>query len=204
MSYELFIAFFSASSFITFLPGPTVLLIVHYALQYGRWSGRYSIPATILGDVTALALAFAGLGTILKLFPEWFLVLKTAGGIYMIILGLIGLRSNATIAQENTADAKPPGRTVFMHVFLITAFNPKTIIFFLAFFPLFIDPTLNTTKQMLIMGTIFVALGAVGAVIYDLAAAKISIWIRRFSSSRIIHITTAIILCGLGLTTIFL
>ncbi|MEM6338959.1 MAG: LysE family transporter, partial [Pseudomonadota bacterium] len=124
--------------------------------------------------------------------------------IYMIILGLIGLRSNATIAQENTADAKPPGRTVFMHVFLITAFNPKTIIFFLAFFPLFIDPTLNTTKQMLMMGTIFVALGAVGAVIYDLAAAKISVWIRRFSSSRIIHITTAIILCGLGLTTIFL
>lgn len=204
MSYELFIAFFSASSFITFLPGPTVLLIVHYALQYGRWSGRYSVPATIFGDITALTLAFAGLGTILNLFPEWFFILKTAGGIYMIILGIIGLFSNATIAQENLSKAKPPGRTVFMHVFLITAFNPKTIVFFLAFFPIFIDPTLNTTKQMLIMGTIFVALGTIGAVIYDLAAAKISIWVRRFSSSRIIHIVTAIILCGLGLTTIFL
>lgn len=57
---------------------------------------------------------------------------------------------------------------------------------------------------MLIMGTIFIALGAIGAIIYDFAAAKISIWVKRFSSSRIIHITTAIILCGLGLTTIFL
>ena len=121
MSYELFIAFFSASSFITFLPGPTVLLIVHYALQYGKWSGRYSIPATILGDIAALTLAFAGLGTILNLFPEWFSILKIAGGIYMIILGILGLFSNSTVAQENAAEAKPPGRTVFMHVFLSTA-----------------------------------------------------------------------------------
>lgn len=204
MSYELFIAFFSASSFITFLPGPTVLLIVHYALQYGKWSGRYSIPATILGDIAALTLAFAGLGTILNLFPEWFSILKIAGGIYMIILGILGLFSNSTVAQENTAEAKPPGRTVFMHVFLITAFNPKTIVFFLAFFPLFIDPTLNTTKQMLIMGTIFIILGAIGAIIYDLAATKISIWIKRFSSSRMVHIVTAIILCSLGFATIFL
>ena len=91
-----------------------------------------------------------------------------------------------------------------MHVFFITAFNPKSIIFFLAFFPLFIDPTLNTTKQMLIMGFIFVALGAISAIIYDLAAAKVSSWVRKKSNSRTTHIITALILCGLGLTTIFI
>lgn len=203
MTLELFIAFFSASSFITFMPGPTVLLIVHYALQYGRWAGRFSVPAVILGDIAALAFAFAGLGAFLKLFPEWFSILKIVGGIYLIILGIIGLFSHATIEEENASDAKPPGRSIFMHVFLITAFNPKSIIFFLAFFPLFIDPTLNTTKQMFIMGAIFVALGAIGAIFYDIAAARISVWIKRFSSSRMIHIITAIILCGLGITTIF-
>ena len=82
----------------------------------------------------------------MKLFSECFFVLKIAGGIYMIILGLIGLHTHSTIEQENTADVKLPVRIFFIHVFLITAFNPKTIIFFLEFFPLFIDPTLSTIE----------------------------------------------------------
>ena len=81
MNFELFIAFFFASSFMIFIPGPTALIIVHYALQYGKWAGRFSIPAVILGDIAALTLAFAGLGAFLNLFPEWFFVLKIAGGL---------------------------------------------------------------------------------------------------------------------------
>jgi threonine/homoserine/homoserine lactone efflux protein len=81
------------------MPGPTVLLIAHYALRYGRWSGRYAIPATILGDITALILTFTDLGAILKFFPESFLILKIAGGIYMIILGITGFSSDTTIVQ---------------------------------------------------------------------------------------------------------
>lgn len=204
MSYKLFIAFFSASSILAFIPGPTVLLISHYALRYGKWSGRYAIPATILGDITALILTFTGLGAILKFFPESFLMLKIAGGIYMIILGITGFFSNTTVVQGDAYTAKPKGRVIFMHIFLITAFNPKTILFFLAFFPLFIDPTLNTTKQMLIMGTIFVILGAAGAIFYDFSAAKINGWFKDSSSIKIINITTAVILCTLGFSTIFL
>jgi threonine/homoserine/homoserine lactone efflux protein len=54
------------------------------------------------------------------------------------------------------------------------------------------------------MGFFFVALGAISAIIYDLAAAKISSWVRKKSNSRTMHIITALILCGLGLTTIFI
>ena len=204
MNFELFIAFFLASSFIVFIPGPTVLLIVRYALQYGKWAGRFSIPAVILGDIAALNFSFTGLGAFLNFFPEWFFALKLAGGIYLIILGGAGLFSHTSIEEENASTPKPPGRSVFVHVFFITAFNPKSIIFFLAFFPLFIDPTLNTTNQMLIMGFVFVALGAICAIFYDLAATQISTWVKRFSSSRTTHIITAIILCSLGLTTIFM
>jgi len=204
MNYKLFIAFFSASSIITFMPGPTVLLIAHYALKYGRWAGRYTLPATILGDITALTLTLIGIDAILHTFPEVFFILKIAGGIYMIILGITGLINNATIIKETTYSANPKGLSIFMHVFLITALNPKTILFFLAFFPLFIDPTLNTTKQMFMMGTIYIMLGALGAIFYDFSAAKINAWLGNSSSIKIIHIITAIILCTLGLSTILL
>lgn len=203
MSYKLLIAFLSASSIIAFIPGPTVLLIANYAIRYGRWSGRYTIPAAIVGDIAALTLTFTGLGAILKTFPEYFSILKIAGGIYMIILGITSLSSNTTIEKENTYIITGKGRPIFMHVFLITALNPKTILFFLAFFPLFIDPTLSTTKQMLIMGTIFVILGAASAVFYDFCAAKINGWLKSPSSIKIIHNTIAIILCTLGFGTIF-
>lgn len=203
MSYKLFIAFLSASSFLSFMPGPTVLLIAHYAIKYGGWSGRYTIPASILGDIAALALTFTGLGAILKTFPEYFSLLKIAGGIYMIILGITSLFSKTIIEQENIYIIKTKGRSIFIHVFLITALNPKTILFLLAFFPLFIDPTLSTRKQMLIMGTIFVILGAVGAIFYDFSAAKINSCFKSPSIIKIIHTITAIILCTIGLGTIF-
>lgn len=203
MSYKLFIAFLSASSIISFIPGPTVLLIAHYAIRYGRGAGRYTIPAAILGDITALSLTFTGLGTILKTFPEYFFILKIAGGIYMIILGITSLFNKNTTEPENFYILKPKGHSIFTHVFLITALNPKTILFLLAFFPLFIDPTLSTTKQIFIMATIFVILGAAGAIFYDFSAAKINSWFKSPSSIKIIQTITAIILCTLGLGTIF-
>jgi threonine/homoserine/homoserine lactone efflux protein len=204
MTLELFIAFFAASSFLIFIPGPTILLVVHYALKYGKWAGKYSIPAVLLGDITAITLALTGLGTILKIFPDWFYILKITGGVYLIILGISELYSNATFKGDEITKTKPPAKKIFIHIFLITAFNPKTIIFFLAFFPLFIDPALNTQKQMLIMGTIFVAIGTITTIFYDLAAGQISTWFNQISHSRMIHIITAIILCTLGLSTIFI
>jgi threonine/homoserine/homoserine lactone efflux protein len=205
MTFELFIAFFASSSLLIFIPGPTVLLVARYALLYGKWAGRFSIPAVILGDISAITLAFTGLGAILKAFPEWFSILKTAGGVYLITLGLFELYNNVTIKQEYLSSSAPrPGRKIFTHVYLITAFNPKTIIFFVAFFPLFIDPTLNTQKQMFIMGAIFVAIGATATIFYDLAAARISVLIGQSFYSKLIHISTAILLCTLGVTTIFL
>jgi homoserine/homoserine lactone efflux protein len=204
MRTELLIAFFSSSSLIVFLPGPTVLLVVHYALQYGNWSGRYAIPATILGDIIAITLTFTGVETILTTFPEWLHIFKFIAGMYLIIIGIISIFSASTIQQKNLPQQKPSGRIIFTHIFLITAFNPKTIIFFLAFFPVFIDPAENTIRQMLTMGAIFISLGTISATTYCFAAAKINTLIQNGSTTRIINIITATILCIIGIVTILL
>ena len=70
MILDLYISFIASVIFITFMPGPTILLVVHYALQHGRSSGKFSIPAVILGDISAIIFAFTGLGAIIKLFPD--------------------------------------------------------------------------------------------------------------------------------------
>lgn len=202
MTADSYITFLIASLVITFLPGPTVLLLVHYALQYGRWAGRFTIPAVIVGDIVALNLAFIGLGAALKLFPESFITLKIIGGLYLLGLGVSSLLSKESLENENQTMSKPPGRRIFTHVFFVTAFNPKTIIFFLAFFPQFINPAANTLNQLLLMGFSFIVLGIIGATIYDMAASRISIWIKKSSAQKTVHITTGILLCGLGLTTI--
>lgn len=202
MIINTYLPFFFASTVISIMPGPTVLLVVHYALQYGKWSGRFTIPAVMLGDIIALTLSLTGTGTILKLFPESFTTLKIIGGLYLIILGILSILSKQTIETENQTLRKPPGRRIFTHIFFITAFNPKSIIFFIAFFLQFINPAVNTTNQLLIMGITFVVLGSTGALIYDLAAQKINILIKKTSTQKTIHLATGLLLCGLGIATI--
>ncbi|MDP4833044.1 MAG: LysE family translocator, partial [Rickettsiaceae bacterium] len=163
-----------------------------------------TIPAVIFGDIFALILTFIGLKVMLKIHPEALTILKFIGGIYLIILGASSILSNKTIEQENETSKKPPGRRIFTHVFIITAFNPKTIIFFLAFFSQFTNPAYSMLSQFLIMGVTYTVLGALTAIIYDLAAHKISVWITNPLAKRIIHIITGCLLCGLGITTIFL
>jgi len=204
MVLESYITFFIVSLIISFMPGPTILLVTHYALQYGRWAGRFTIPAVIFGDIFALILTFIGLEVILKIHPEALTILKLIGGIYLILLGVSSIFSKKNIEQENETSKKPPGRRIFTHVFIITAFNPKTIIFFLAFFSQFTNPAYSMFSQFLIMGITYIILGALTAIMYDLAAHKISVWITNPVAKKIIHIITGCLLCGLGITTIFL
>ena len=89
MIIHTYLPFFLSSIVISIIPGPTVLLVVHYALQYGKWSGRFTIPAVMLGDIVALTLSLTGTGTILKLFPESFTTLKIIGGLYLIVLDTV-------------------------------------------------------------------------------------------------------------------
>jgi threonine/homoserine/homoserine lactone efflux protein len=204
MALESYITFFIVSLIISSIPGPTILLVTHYALQYGRWAGRFTIPAVIFGDLVALILTFIGLEVLLKIHPESLTILKLIGGIYLIILGVSSIFSKKNIEEENKASKKPPGRRIFTHVFIITAFNPKTIIFFLAFFSQFTNPMESMLSQFLIMGVTYTILGALTAIMYDLAAHKISVWITNPVAKRIIHVITGCLLCGLGITTIFL
>ena len=204
MTTEAYLAFLAANALLVYTPGPTVLLVVHYALTYGRQVGKYNIPAVLLGDIIAVNFSLYILASLLKLFPSSFSILKIIGGLYMIILGVSNILSRKKFASDEKIHVTRPSKKVFTHVMLITALNPKTIIFLLAFLPQFLNPNGNIFSQTLLMGVSFVILGLTGSSFYTVAAGKIHRLVNTPRAQKIVHLISGSILCAIGVSTILL
>jgi hypothetical protein len=204
MTTEAYIAFLAANALLVYTPGPTMLLVVHYALTYGRQVGKYTIPAVLLGDIIAVNFSLYILGSLLNIFPSSFALLKIVGGVYMILLGVSNILSQKKIVPDEKNNIKLPDKKVFVHVMLITAFNPKTLIFLLAFLPQFLNPNGNILSQTLLMGVSSVLLGLTGSSFYTMAASKIHHWVNTPRAQKIVHFVSGSILCAMGISTILL
>ena len=204
MTTEAYIAFLAANALLVYTPGPTMLLVVHYALTYGRQVGKYTIPAVLLGDIIAVNFSLYILGSLLNIFPSSFVLLKIVGGVYMILLGVSNILSQKKIVPDEKNNIKLPDKKVFVHVMLITAFNPKTLIFLLAFLPQFLNPNGNILSQTLLMGVSSVMLGLTGSSFYTMAASKIHHLVNTPRAQKIVHFVSGSILCAIGISTILL
>ena len=204
MTTEAYIAFLAANALLVYTPGPTMLLVVHYALTYGRQVGKYTIPAVLLGDIIAVNFSLYILGSLLNIFPSSFVLLKIVGGVYMILLGVSNILSQKKIVPDEKNNIKLPDKKVFVHVMLITAFNPKTLIFLLAFLPQFLNPNGNILSQTLLMGVSSVLLGLTGSSFYTMAASKIHHLVNTPRAQKIVHFVSGSILCAMGISTILL
>lgn len=109
-----------------------------------------------------------------------FTVLKWVGAAYLVYLGIKLLRSPPASFQHTETDDKS-GRELFMHTFTVTALNPKSITFFIAFVPQFINPATNLTLQFSVLISSFVILAAINALAYALLADRLRSRIKRSS-----------------------
>jgi threonine/homoserine/homoserine lactone efflux protein len=140
MSFEIWLAFVAASAVVVIIPGPTVLLVVSYALGQG-W--RAALPMAIgvaLGDFTAMTLSLLGIGALLMASATVFTLVKWAGAAYLVYLGIKLFRAGGTLEAEPRS-ASAPGLKMLAHAWLVTSLNPKGILFFVAFFPHFVNPS---------------------------------------------------------------
>ncbi len=201
MSFEHWLAFAAASALLVAIPGPTVLLVISYALGHGRRSAMATVGGVALGDFTAMTASMLGLGVLLMATAGLFTVLKWIGAAYLIYLGLKLWR--APVAAEGIAaaeDAVPPLR-IFLHAYAVTALNPKSIIFFVAFLPQFIDQHAPILPQMIIFMITFLILATINASLYGLMASAARRTIRRPSIQRVINRTGGSLLIAAGLFT---
>ena len=170
MSFQLWLAFVAASAVLLIIPGPTILTVISYSMAHGRRANVPLVAAVALGDSTALVLSLLGLGALLATSAWWFTAVKLAGGLYLVYLGLKMLRAGISPA-ELAAPAAPGSRwKLFANTWLVTALNPKGIIFFVAFLPQFIRPGADVTRQLWVLATTFVVMATLNASLYAVFA----------------------------------
>jgi threonine/homoserine/homoserine lactone efflux protein len=174
MPLDLWLAFVAASTALLLIPGPTVLLVLSYALSKGRSVAVASASGVALGDLVAMTASLAGLGALVATSATLFTALKWVGAAYLVWLGFKLLRSApsgglGTIRTQR--DVTPRG--VFVHAAGVTALNPKSIAFFIAFVPQFLRPDAPLIPQFAILIATFVSLAALNALAYALLADRL-------------------------------
>lgn len=201
MSLELWITFVAASSALLAVPGPTVVLVVSYALARGRATGWVTVPGVTLGDLTAMTASLLGAGAILATSATLFSALKFAGALYLIWLGVKLWRAEPTMGELQQTSGAGTRSSMFRNAYLVTALNPKSIIFFVAFVPLFVDPAMPALPQFVILEATFLTLAAANIALWVLLAGKLRSRFQRPETLRVANRIGASFLICAGLLT---
>ncbi len=200
MPIELYLAYVLATIAVLAVPGPTVILIVSYALARGRGAALSCVAGVGLGDLTSVTLSLIGLGTILAASATLFTVLKWAGAMYLIYLGVKMWRSPA-LPLDMGAPKAGDGRAMVARSWLVTALNPKSIAFYVAFLPHFVAPDRALLPQLFLLGATFVILGMVNALLYAFFAGGLRQRLRSTSAMKTVNRLGGSFLIGAGVLT---
>jgi threonine/homoserine/homoserine lactone efflux protein len=196
-TFETFALFVPAALLVAVSPGPGILYVAARTLAGGRAEGLASSLGTGIGGLVHVLAGAVGISTLVMASAEAFTVLKIAGALYLIWLGVRtwrGARAMAPVSVGATG-----ARQAFREGILIEALNPKTAAFFLAFLPQFVDPAANVALQFSILGIVSVALntGVDVAVTYWAAKARDGFAKRPTLVARMRQ-ASACLMCGLG------
>jgi len=198
MSFDHWLAFAAASAILLAIPGPTVLLVVSYALGHGRKATAGTVAGVALGDFTSMTASLLGLGALLATSAAIFTLLKWVGAAYLIYMGIRLWRAPVGDAGAEPV-AETTSRRIFLHAYAVTALNPKSIIFFVAFLPQFLDTTRPLLPQMAIFEITFLVLATANTAAYAFMAAAARQRIRQVRLRRAVNRVGGSLLVGAGL-----
>jgi len=163
--------FLLAAVIIAAIPGPGILYVAARTLASGRQAGIASTFGTALGGLVHVFAGGIGISALILASAQLFTLLKLAGALYLVWLGIRTFRDAGHLLPE------PPGAVgnerAFRDGVLVEALNPKTAAFFLAFIPQFVDPMAgHSALQFIALGVISVTLNTVADIVVVIFAAK--------------------------------
>ena len=200
MPFDLWFSYVGVSAVLLAIPGPTILLVLSYSIAHGRQATLPLVAGVALGDSVAITLSLIGLGTLLATSALWFTVIKWMGGLYLIYLGILLVRGARKTLQIQAATARESSpRKLFGNAFIVTALNPKSIVFFIALLPQFISAAHPLAPQLWILGVTFVVLATIGATSYALFAASIRRFLASPRAQKAYSYIGGGLLCGAGI-----
>ncbi len=189
------------------VPGPSVLFVIGRWLSLGRIGGLLSVVGNAIGALVVVAAVAFGVGVIIAQSAILFTTIKIVGAAYLIYLGVQAIRHRRERADAAITPA--PSRAkwrILAQGFLVGVSNPKTIVFFIAVLPPFVDYAAGGIPlQMLTLGTVFVAIALVTDSMWALMAGIARDWFAR-SPRRIstLGATGGVVMIGVGVGSLFL
>lgn len=197
------LAFVALAFVLILVPGPSVLFVVTRSLTLGRGAGIATVAGNAAGvylQVVAVAVAF-GLGALVQESITVYTVVKLVGGGYLVYLGVQTFRHRRSLAAAPDSPVERKAlRRILADAFVVGAFNPKVIVFFMAVLPQFVDrSTGGVPLQLLTLGAIFCAIALVCDSLWALLAGAARSWLVA-SPRRLAAIggTGGLVIAGLG------
>ncbi len=156
MDWTLYLAFVAATVALILLPGPNIMMIVSNSIAYGAGRGLATVAGVSAAMAVFLALTTLGMSSLVQTASSWFEWLRWVGVVYLIYLGIQQWRA-APLAVVG-AGAPAPLSRVFLQGFIVSATNPKVLLFYAAFLPQFVDASAPILPQMVLLSVTFVVI----------------------------------------------
>jgi homoserine/homoserine lactone efflux protein len=194
MNWQLFTAFLFITLVLILIPGPIVTLVIATSASRGTRAGLVTVAGTTSGNAVLLTLIALGLSWILTHALTWFDMLRLVGAAYLIWLGIQVWRG----AGQGRPVA-PNDRVYFWRGFLVALSNPKTIAFFTAFLPQFVDPSLPAAPQLAVMCVVSALLAMLSDSGWAVLAGLGRTWLMQPARAKLLGRVSGLTLIGGGI-----
>jgi homoserine/homoserine lactone efflux protein len=157
MSTTVLLAFIATSVLLAITPGPNMSLIIANTLSGGMRAGYVTLAGTGTGLALLAATAAVGMSSVMTLMADWFEVVRWAGALYLVLLGVLQLRQY--LRRRGDPSYAPPEvttRSAYLQGLFVALSNPKVLLFLGAFLPQFLDATRPAGPQLAILAATFV------------------------------------------------
>lgn len=183
MNLDTLLVYVLASLALAVIPGPTMLLALSNGVEGGMRRASWGIAGASLGSAVLIGVVALGLGSLLAASELLFDAIRIAGVAYLVWLGIKLWRSDAAdlgaALARSACEARPHGRVALLRSLLVALSNPKTVLFFAAFLPQFVDVSRPQGPQYLLLGAVFVLLDTCVMLAYAAAGTQAVRWLSR-------------------------
>src|SRR6266516_4678297 len=178
-----FLLFLAAGLALNFTPGPDMMYVAARGASEGRPAGIASAFGIGAGTFVHITLVALGLAVLLTAVPVAYLVVRIAGAVYLVYLGVRAIRSRSSLTVQYLEPA--PLSVVFRQGVITNVLNPKVALFFLAFLPQFVDPSRgNPVVQIVALGLVFDLTGTLVNLGVAIGASRAASRLRQTSRAR--------------------
>ncbi len=198
---DILLAFVVTTAVFAFIPGPAMLYAAARTMVGGRKAGLMAVLGIHIGAYGHIVAAAAGLSVLFHAIPVAYMLVKLAGAVYLIWLGVSLFRTRDTCVDGLAAGAGKSPRKAFLESIAVEVLNPKTAIFFMAFLPQFVDGAAGFPLwiQFAVLGTMVNAVFTFADIVSVLLAGLVVERLKQSSmAQRLVQRAGGTILVGLG------